>query len=284
MSVNLFVSSHWLTRHLDDDNIQILDARMAPAGQQATHDIPALFRAGHIPRARFFDIEELSDHSSPLPHMMPRPASFAVAMRELGIASDKHLIVYDDGTLFSAPRAWWMLKTFGAENVSILSGGFAEWQRSGQAVEQGATVSTESEFDVHFDEQKIIKLTDILLISHEKSAQILDARSAARFNGQADEPRAGLRRGHMPGAYNVPWNILVADGALKSPDELRAIFAQQGVALDKPVVASCGSGVTAAVIVLALATLGIHHVPLYDGSWSEWGARQDLPVATANGE
>ena len=239
------------------------------------------YRAGHIPNAVFFDIEALSDRTSPLPHMMPRAEAFAVAMRELGVSSDKHLVVYDEGNLFSAPRAWWMLRTFGVENVSILAGGLAGWQRDELPLEQGVPDIPEGEFDGRFDPEVIKRLTDVLLVSHEGSAQIVDARPAGRFNGLVDEPRPGLRRGHIPGALNVPWSDLVINGELKTVDELNEIFIRQGVDFERPIIASCGSGVTAAVVVLALTTLGVNGVCLYDGSWSEWGARSDLPIEPA---
>ncbi|EOC1426622.1 3-mercaptopyruvate sulfurtransferase [Cronobacter dublinensis] len=281
MSTSFFVASHWLAEHIDDPEIQILDARMAPAGQEHLRDMAQEYRAGHLPGALFFDIEALSDHASPLPHMMPRPETFAVAMRELGVNDDKHLIIYDEGNLFSAPRAWWMLRAFGVQNVSILAGGLAEWQRDGFPLQEGAVEAPESEFEAKLDELQIKRLTDVLLASHENTAQIVDARPAARFNAEADEPRPGLRRGHMPGALNVPWTELVVKGQLKTTDELHAIFARQGVNLHRPIITSCGSGVTAAVVTLALATLGASDVTLYDGSWSEWGGRQDLPVEPA---
>ncbi|EKM6456547.1 3-mercaptopyruvate sulfurtransferase [Cronobacter dublinensis] len=281
MSTSFFVASHWLAEHIDDPEIQILDARMAPAGQEHLRDMAQEYRAGHLPGALFFDIEALSDHASPLPHMMPRPETFAVAMRELGVNDDKHLIIYDEGNLFSAPRAWWMLRAFGVQNVSILAGGLAEWQRDGFPLQEGAVEAPEGEFEAKLDELQIKRLTDVLLASHEKTAQIVDARPAARFNAEADEPRPGLRRGHMPGALNVPWTEVVVKGQLKTTDELHAIFARQGVNLHRPIITSCGSGVTAAVVTLALATLGASDVTLYDGSWSEWGGRQDLPVEPA---
>ncbi|EOC1325509.1 3-mercaptopyruvate sulfurtransferase [Cronobacter dublinensis] len=281
MSTSFFVASHWLAEHIDDPEIQILDARMAPAGQEHLRDMAQEYRAGHLPGALFFDIEALSDHASPLPHMMPRPETFAVAMRELGVNDDKHLIIYDEGNLFSAPRAWWMLRAFGVQNVSILAGGLAEWQRDGFPLQEGAVEAPEGEFEAKLDELQIKRLTDVLLASHENTAQIVDARPAARFNAEADEPRPGLRRGHMPGALNVPWTELVVKGQLKTTDELHTIFARQGVNLHRPIITSCGSGVTAAVVTLALATLGASDVTLYDGSWSEWGGRQDLPVEPA---
>lgn len=277
MSTSFFVAADWLAEHINDPEIQIIDARMAPPGQEH-RDVAEEYRSGHLPDAVFFDIEALSDHTSPLPHMMPRPEAFAVAMRELGVSRDKHLVIYDEGNLFSAPRAWWMLRTFGAENVSILAGGLAGWQRNDLQLEQGNVDMLDGEFEVAFDAARIKRLTDVLLISHEGTAQIVDARPAARFNAEADEPRPGLRRGHIPGAHNVPWGDLVFNGELKTVDELSEIFARAGVDITRPIVASCGSGVTAAVVVLALATLGADDVTLYDGAWSEWGARDDLPV------
>ncbi|SAQ27809.1 3-mercaptopyruvate sulfurtransferase [Klebsiella oxytoca] len=280
MSTSFFVAADWLAEHIDDPEIQIIDARMAPPGQEE-RDLNAEYQAGHIPGAVFFDIEALSDHTSPLPHMMPRAEAFAVAMRELGVSSDKHLVVYDEGNLFSAPRAWWMLRTFGVEKVSIIAGGLEGWRRDGLPLEQGLPELPEGDFDGRVDPLAIKRLTDVLLVSHEGSAQIVDARPAGRFNGQVAEPRPGLRCGHIPGALNVPWTELVINGELKTTDELNEIFARQGVDFERPIIASCGSGVTAAVVVLALTTLGVNGVSLYDGSWSEWGARTDLPIEPA---
>ncbi|MBV7405173.1 3-mercaptopyruvate sulfurtransferase [Enterobacter sp. ENT03] len=278
MTTSYFVAADWLIEHSDDPEIQIIDARMAPAGQEHLRDMNAEYRAGHLPGAVFFDIEALSDHTTPLPHMLPRAEAFAVAMRELGVDGQKHMVVYDEGNLFSAPRAWWMLKAFGVETVSILAGGLAGWQRAGLPLQEGDVTLPESDFEATFDADRVKRLTDVLLVSHERTAQLVDARPAARFNAEADEPRPGLRRGHIPGALNVPWPDLVVEGELKTTDELKEIFERQGVDITRPIIASCGSGVTAAVVILALATLGANDVKLYDGSWSEWGARDDLPV------
>ncbi|MGE9552325.1 3-mercaptopyruvate sulfurtransferase [Erwinia amylovora] len=280
MTSSFFVTADWLAEHYSDENIQVLDARMLPPGQEKVRNITAEYQANHLPDAAFFDIEALSDHTSPYPHMMPRAELFAVAMRELGVSSDKHLVVYDEGNLFSAPRAWWMLRQFGVEEVSILAGGLKGWEEAGLSLETGAVTLPEGEFEARFDPKAIKRVTDVMLISHEGGAQIVDARPANRFKGEVDEPRPGLHRGHIPGSKNVPWNDLVENGQLKPVDELREIFQRQGVNLDKPLVASCGSGVTAVVVILALTTLGAKNVRLYDGSWGEWGSRDDLPIAT----
>lgn len=277
MNQGIFVTQDWLAEHRHDAGVQIIDARMLPPGQELTRDIHAEYLAGHLPCAPFFDIEALSDHSSPYPHMMPRPETFAVAMRELGISDDKHLVVYDDGSLFSAPRAWWMLRHFGVSEVSILAGGLAGWKNQGLPLEQGETALPQSGFDARPQPDQIRTLNDVLLVSHEGGAQIIDARAAPRFNAEVDEPRPGLHRGHIPRSLNLPWNTLVHDGQLKDNAKLEAAFRAAGVDFQQPIIATCGSGVTAVVLLAALTAIGYQDISLYDGSWGEWGSRDDLP-------
>ncbi|MBD8106703.1 3-mercaptopyruvate sulfurtransferase [Erwinia persicina] len=275
---SLFVTADWLAEHLNDDNLQVLDARMLPPGLEKTRNVREEYQAEHLPDAPFFDIEALSDHTSAYPHMLPRAETFAVAMRELGIDNDKHLVIYDEGNLFSAPRAWWMLRHFGVKQISILAGGLAGWKQAQLPLASGPVKLAESEFEADHGEGEVKRVTDVLLASHEGGTQIVDARAANRFHGEVDEPRPGLHRGRIPGSLNVPWNTLVTEGRLKPAAELQAIFSQQGVDLSQPVIASCGSGVTAVVVILALTSLGLKNVALYDGSWGEWGARNDLPI------
>lgn len=277
-SSRLFVSADWLAEHLASDDITLIDARMLPPGE-TSRDIHAEYRAGHLPGAVFFDIETLSDPNTSLPHMMPGAEAFAKAMGELGISDQQPLVIYDEGNLFSAPRAWWMLTHFGARQVVILSGGLAEWKAQGYPIEQGDVHPTPAHFNAVLTGGAICSREQVLAISRDGSAQIVDARPAPRFRGEVDEPRPGLHRGHIPGSLNVPWGDLVTQGSLKPSPELATILHKAGLDFNRPIVASCGSGVTAVVVILALAQLGVSAVTLYDGAWSEWGGRDDSPIA-----
>lgn len=272
-----FVSTDWLAQNLDNSDVVIIDGTwfMPNAGR----DAKAEFESGHIPGAVHCDIDAIADTSSGLPHMLPDADTFARMVGALGIGSDKTLIVYDEHGLFSAPRVWWSLKVMGAQDVKILEGGGPKWRKEGRPLASGPAMPSPATFIAKRDEAAIASFEEVLAASQE-NAQILDARPAPRFAGSAPEPRAGLRAGHMPGARNLPFSDLVTDGALKSPEQLQAAITAAGIDPAKPVITSCGSGVTAAVLALALDVIGASKVKLYDGSWSEWGGRDEAPVVT----
>ena len=274
----LLVSTGWLAAHLSDPGVVVIDASWhMPA---ANRDGRREFLAGHIPGAAFFDLDAVSDHTSPLPHMLPSPEDFASAMGALGVSNDVQVVVYDAAGLFSAPRLWWMLRIFGHEHVAILDGGLPKWTAEGHPLDKGEAHPTARVFTPRFNAAAVADLAQVRQALDSGSDQVLDARAAPRFLGRAPEPRPGLASGHMPGALNMPMTDLIADGRLKDPEALKAALAGIGVKGDKPVITSCGSGVSAAVITLALARLGRPMGRLYDGSWTEWGGRADLPVAT----
>ncbi|MGH1499092.1 3-mercaptopyruvate sulfurtransferase [Yersinia proxima] len=278
MNSSFLVTPQWLAEHIDDTNIVILDGRMSPPGLIPKRNIQVEFEQGHIPGAVYFDIDAIADSSTDLPHMLPSPQVFSEMVGQLGVSEQHTLVIYDDGNLFSAPRVWWTLRIFGAQNVYILAGGISGWQQAGFALESGPTFPTAQTFNATFNDAAVKNIHEVLAVLGNNEIQILDARPAGRFKALEPEPRPGLRLGRIPGSINVPWGSMVENGNLKSPQELEAIFAAQGVDLTKPIITSCGSGVTAAVVALGLAAVNAPSVALYDGSWAEWGASDSLPI------
>ncbi|WP_213805052.1 3-mercaptopyruvate sulfurtransferase [Granulicella sp. dw_53] len=275
--MNPLVTPSWLASSLKDSNTVVLDATLPPVGVTPPVDTRARYLAKHIPGAVFFDIEALSDHATPLPHMLPAPETFSRDMAALGIGDAMTIVIYEQEGIFSAPRAWWMLRTFGARKVYILDGGLKAWIEADLPTESGEVHRAEASFEAKLNQNAVKDFTQIQQEIAEHT-QILDARSAGRFAGTAPEPRPGLSSGHMPGATSLPFTELVEDGRLKPAEELHRVFVTKGVDMTKPITTSCGSGVTAAVIALGLEITGAEHVSLYDGSWAEYAQHPEAVI------
>jgi thiosulfate/3-mercaptopyruvate sulfurtransferase len=275
--MNPLVTTAWLAGRLRHPGVVILDATLPPVGVTPAVDTRARYLAQHIPGAVFFDIEEHSDRSSSLPHMLPAPEVFSRSLSALGIGDEMDIIIYEQEGVFSAPRAWWMLKSFGARNVYLLDGGLRGWIAAGLPTESGDVHRAAASFHATLDQDAVKDFSQMQQLIAAQG-QILDARSAGRFAGSLPEPRPGISSGHMPGATSIPFTELVEEGRLKPAEELREIFAAKAVDLKQPITTTCGSGVTAAVIALGLEVAGAKQVSLYDGSWAEYGAHPEAVI------
>lgn len=274
--MDLLVSTDWLAQHLGDPDLTIVDSSwfMPSLGRSGREE----FLRAHIPGARFLDIDAVSDHSNPAPHMLPAAEDFGRAMEQLGIGRDDRIVVYDNSATRTAPRGWFMLRHFGAEWVAILDGGFQKWLAEGRPAQSGEAAPREARFEPREDRAQVVTKQQILSGVHDP---LLDARGAGRFDGSEADPRPGVAAGHIPGARNLPFSALYnADGTFKSPEEIGQLFARAGIDPDKPFVATCGSGVTANSLIFAAHLLGNCDTKLYDGSWSEWGADPATPKAS----
>ncbi|MCB9993730.1 MAG: 3-mercaptopyruvate sulfurtransferase [Hyphomicrobiaceae bacterium] len=270
------VSTDWLFRHLADPDLRVVDAswHLPNAGRNAEQE----YAEAHIPGAVYFDLDRIADTSIPLPHPVAKPVHFAQEAGKLGLSERHVLVIYDSVGLFSAPRVWWNFRIMGARDVFVLDGGLPTWVAEGRPVRSGTEKIAPTTFSLDAQSGNVLDAAEVLQSLQDGSRQIVDVRPAGRFAGVDPEPRPGLRGGHMPGAKSMPFADFVANGRLKSPDDLRALFAAAGVSTSQPVGSSCGSGVTAPILNFALASLGIEEMHVYDGSWAEWGGRDDLPV------
>ncbi len=273
-----FVSTEWVQGHLTEDYVAIVDGtwHLPGSGRDGRSD----YLAGHIPGAVFFDIDAIADTTNPLPHMLPSAEKFATAVGELGINEQQRIVVYDTLGMFSAPRVWWTFRVMGARDVVIMAGGLPKWKAERLPMSSGPVLRTPTQFKPKFDPARVFDMGEVQRGLAAAGIQLVDARPSPRFLGEAPEPRPWVRSGHIPGSRNVPLAAITENGTLKGEAELRQAFANAGVDLTKPIVTSCGSGVNAAALNLALETLGVHATGLYDGSWTEWGAKPQMPIAT----
>lgn len=277
------VTTQWLAEHLAAPELRVADASWYLP--EAGRDARAEYRAAHIPGAVFFDIDRLSDENNPLPHMLAPPKKFADGMRAFGFGDDDSIVVYDGAGIYSAARAWWMLRAMGHENVAVLDSGLPKWRREGFPLEDSTPNPSPRDFTPRLNTSLIRDFDQMRENLGTCAAQVIDARGPARFFAREKEPRPGVRGGHIPGSLNTPYaEFTASEGTLKPREELTAIFASRGIDISSPIIASCGSGITAAIALLALTVLGAKDVALYDGSWAEWGSRADAPVETQRSE